>query len=77
MLRQEWGFQGIVMTDWFSTGPERADEAQAIRAGVDLLMPGNKNTNKALLTAYRDGRLAATDLLRAAGRVLDAIQQTL
>lgn len=77
LLRQEWGFQGIVMTDWFSTGPERADEAQAIRAGVDLLMPGNKNTNKALQTAYRDGRLAATDLLRAAGRVLDAIQQTL
>lgn len=49
VLRREWGFDGLVMTDWWmqsSRSPEfRAlrDNAYRVRAGVDVLMPGNKS----------------------------------
>ena len=39
MLRAEWGFCGAVMTDWLSTGEDRADEAEAISSGVNLSGP--------------------------------------
>ena len=34
----------IVMTDWLSTGEDRADEAGCLNAGVDLIMPGGKKS---------------------------------
>ncbi|MCH5352926.1 MAG: glycoside hydrolase family 3 protein, partial [Acutalibacter sp.] len=52
LLRDEWGFQGLVMTDWGTTGmmshmgpPTKypdSDAAGCIKAGNDLTMPGNK-----------------------------------
>ena len=44
ILGGEWGFDGIVMTDWLSTGEDRADEAGCLNAGVDLIMPGGKKS---------------------------------
>jgi beta-glucosidase len=73
ILRSEWGFDGIVMTDWLSTGEDRADEAECLKAGVDLIMPGGKKVIKALLKAYREGRLPDAALLRSCGRVLNEI----
>lgn len=49
VLRREWGFDGLVMTDWWmqsARSPQfRAlrDNAYRVRAGVDVLMPGNKS----------------------------------
>ena len=73
LLRNEWHFEGVVMTDWMSTGKDRADEAKAISAGVDLIMPGGKKEIKAILEAYKKKTLPETDIRRAAGRVINAI----
>lgn len=50
ILRQEWNYEGLVMTDWwmqYTDSPEFSnlkDNAYRIRAGVDVLMPGGKRT---------------------------------
>ncbi len=75
ILRGEWGFDGIVMTDWLSTGKDRADEAGCLNAGVDLIMPGGKGTLKVLLRAVKDGRLSVDALRLCCGRVLNQILQ--
>lgn len=73
ILRGEWGFDGIVMTDWLSTGEDRADEAGCLGAGVDLIMPGGKKVVKTLLNAYRGGRLPLDTLRQSCGRVLEEV----
>ncbi len=45
-LRNEWGFEGVVMTDWFSTGKGSGDTALCMQAGNDLIMPGEKSYKK-------------------------------
>lgn len=70
LLRGEWGFDGIVMTDWLSTGEDRADEATAIEAGLDLIMPGGKKTLAALNNQYQAGKLSRDAIQCACMRVL-------
>ena len=76
LLRDEWGFDGVIMTDWYSTGPELADEAECISAGVDLIMPGGEETIQALTKAHKEGKLSDADINRATNRVLRAIRNT-
>lgn len=76
ILRSEWGFDGIVMTDWLSTGEDRADEGLCPEAGVDLIMPGGKKVIKALEKAHKKGRLSDEALRRSCGRVLNEILRT-
>ena len=73
ILRSEWGFDGIVMTDWLSTGEDRAGEAECLSAGVDLIMPGGKKVVKALEKAWKEGRIREEDLRRSCGRVLEQL----
>ena len=42
ILRNEWGFQGLVMTDWNTTGKGGSHSDVCILAGNDLIMPGNE-----------------------------------
>lgn len=62
ILRGEWGFDGVVMTDWWmqsSASPEfpaMRDQAYRVRAGVDVLMPGGARVGK----KAPDGTLLAT-----------------
>lgn len=76
VLRQEWGFDGLVMTDWTATAKGQSDPAKCIESGNDLLMPGSSSDKKRIKKAIRDGKLTRRDLNRCAGRVLDAIQQS-
>ncbi|MDE7218857.1 MAG: hypothetical protein K2O45_04455, partial [Oscillospiraceae bacterium] len=73
VLRQEWGFEGVVMTDWFSTKKGQGSPAAAISAGNDLIMPGSGWDKKEILAALRSGALAEADLRRCCGNVVLAI----
>ncbi len=73
ILRCEWGFDGIVMTDWLSTGRDRADEAGCLNAGVDLIMPGGKGVVRTLKKRFREGRISREVLRRSSGRVLEQL----
>lgn len=73
ILRSEWGFEGIVMTDWLSTGEDRASEAGCLKAGVDLIMPGGKRVVKTLQKAYKEGMITDKVIRQSCGRVLEEI----
>ncbi len=66
ILRDQWGFEGLVVSDWGAVD----DPVASIAAGLDLEMPGNPLTPPVVAQAVRDGKLAEADLDRAAGRVL-------
>ncbi|MCR5545374.1 MAG: glycoside hydrolase family 3 C-terminal domain-containing protein [Lachnospiraceae bacterium] len=74
VLKKEWNYQGLVMTDWLSVGEDRADEAKSIHAGVDLIMPGSKKNKKKLYQEYKEGFIQIDDLQRAARNVLTVIK---
>ena len=73
VLRNEWGFDGVVMTDWFSTLPGLADAGGALIAGNDLIMPGTPMDRLSILAALRGGRLSREALRRAAGNVARSV----
>ena len=73
VLRQEWGFDGVVMTDWSSTARGRASSAAALRAGNDLIMPGGGSCKKEILRALRERLLDEADLRRCCGNVILSI----
>ena len=50
VLRFEWGFDGVVMTDWFSTGKNCGNTALCMAVGNDLIMPGGKSYKKEIVT---------------------------
>lgn len=67
ILRDEWGFDGLVMTDWGATD----DRPAGILAGTDLDMPGQVPHNRRRIEeALADGTLPREALDRAADRVL-------
>lgn len=72
VLRDEWGFEGVVMTDWFAG----ADAVRQMQAGNDLLMPGTQSQQQALLNAARQGQLDVQVLDRNIERILDLIMRT-
>jgi beta-glucosidase len=74
-LRCEWGFGGLVMSDWFSNGKGLADAGLAVKAGNDLLMPGTGGNKKVIAKALAAGAISLDDLRRCAARVLQFIVQ--
>lgn len=67
ILRNEWGFDGLVMSDWGAV----ADHVAAIKAGLDLEMPGKGQASiDEVVNAVKDGRLQESTLNRSVLRVL-------
>jgi beta-glucosidase len=67
VLRDEWGFTGLVVSDWGAVH----DRVAALTAGLDLEMPPNLGvSDRAIVTAVEHGRLAESVLDTAATRVL-------
>jgi beta-glucosidase len=69
VLRDDWGFEGLVMTDWFGG----KDAVAQMKAGNDLLMPGVPQQKKALLEAIESGQLDMDILDRNVARLLKII----
>ena len=72
ILRDEWGFEGLVMTDW--NGGYNA--AAQVAAGNDLMMPGQYAQYKAIMDGVTSGKLAEADLDRCVKRVLELVVRT-
>ncbi|MBC9711006.1 glycoside hydrolase family 3 C-terminal domain-containing protein [Streptomyces sp. TRM66268-LWL] len=74
ILRDGWGFEGLVVSDW--GGIE--DRPASLAAGADLEMPSSGGTGaRALLDALDDGRLTEADLDRAVTRLLTLVDRAL
>ena len=72
ILREEWGFEGMVMTDW---GGGR-DAVATVNAGNDLLMPGRANQIKSIIEAVQNGTLDEKIIDRNVTRILDFIARS-
>lgn len=66
ILRDEWGFEGLVMSDWGAG----YDTAAQIRAGNDIVQPGEDKRYAELLQAVKDGSLSMEALDRSIERIL-------
>ncbi len=72
VLREDWNFEGVVMSDWF--GGQNA--AAQISAGNDLLEPGTKKQWNALKKAHKNGQLSEADINTSVKRILKLILQS-
>lgn len=73
VLRNEWGFGGVVMTDWFSTSKDCAENALCMKAGNDLIMPGGKTEKKDILKAVKDKTISEQSVKRCCANVIKYI----
>ena len=73
VLRNEWGFEGVVMTDWFSTNPGQGSNAGCMRAGNDLIMPGGGIYKGEILLAVQTGKISRSQVRRCCSRVVKSI----
>lgn len=71
-LRDEWGYKGMVMTDWFGG----KDAVAQMIAGNDMLQPGTPKQYEAIVQGVKEGRLDEAVLDRNVKRVLELILQT-
>jgi beta-glucosidase len=70
VLRGEWGFDGLVMSDWFGLN----SMVEGIEAGLDLEMPGpTRHRGQALIDAVEAGTVSVDDVRRAARTVIDLV----
>lgn len=71
LVREEWGFDGVIMSDWNTTVPEDGSIPwQCAAAGNDIIMPGNRQDDADIRQAYAEGKLSEREIRACAGRVL-------
>ncbi|MCL2339856.1 MAG: fibronectin type III-like domain-contianing protein, partial [Actinomycetia bacterium] len=73
VLRLEWGFNGLVMTDWLACAPDLAGHGAAIQAGNDLICPGGGGSRRALRQDLAAGRVSLAALRESCGRVVELV----
>ncbi|WP_081897804.1 glycoside hydrolase family 3 N-terminal domain-containing protein [Flavobacterium sp. 83] len=88
VLRNEWGFKGLVMTDWFGGydgfgganspfSPNAVSNVTAqLAAGNDLLMPGMPTQKQAILDNMKSGKLSAAVVNTDLTRVLELVMRS-
>lgn len=74
ILRDEWQFNGIVVSDWGAVN----DRVAGVVAGLDLEMPGSDGINdRKVLAAVQNGDLGESEVDRMAGRILDLVYRSI
>lgn len=81
ILRCEWGYEGLVMTDWVQTGRKWSKiskypsiyASNNILSGNDLTMPGYSIDYKDIIKALKSGKMSRDDLLFSASRIYRSI----
>ncbi|MGG6496245.1 UNVERIFIED_CONTAM: beta-glucosidase, partial [Bacteroidetes bacterium 56_B9] len=69
LLRDEWNFEGMVVTDWFGG----KDAVAQMIAGNDMLQPGRANQYDMIIEGVKSGKLDESILNRNVKRVLELI----
>ncbi len=72
ILRDEWGYEGTVMTDWFGG----KDGAKQMWAGNDMLQPGKAEQFDSIVAGVKSGKLAEADLDRNVQRILNLVEKS-
>ena len=72
ILRDEWGYEGTVMTDWFGG----KDGAKQMWAGNDMLQPGKKEQFDSIVAGVKSGKLDEADLNRNVQRILNLVEKS-
>ena len=72
ILRDEWGYEGTVMTDWFGG----KDGAKQMWAGNDMLQPGKKEQFDSIVAGVKSGKLSEADLDRSVSRTLNLVERS-
>ena len=75
ILRDDWGYKGIVETDWIGKREDLPVE-QEVAAGNDLMMPGYPAQVKDIVNAVKSGKLDVNDVDRNVRRMLEYIVKT-
>lgn len=74
ILREEWGFDGAVVTDWGDMDIV-VDGADAVAAGNDIVMPGGPPVIRQILKGYEEGRATREEMETAAGHLLRMLRR--
>ncbi|MCD8125571.1 MAG: glycoside hydrolase family 3 C-terminal domain-containing protein, partial [Lachnospiraceae bacterium] len=74
ILREEWGFEGAVVTDWGDMDVV-VDGADAVTAGNDIVMPGGPPVIRQILAGYEDGRVNRKDMERAVSHLMSMLNK--
>ena len=72
ILRDEWGYEGTVMTDWFGG----KDGARQMWAGNDMLQPGKAEQFDSIVAGVKSGKLAEADLDRNVRRIFNLVEKS-
>ena len=78
-VRDEWGFEGAIMTDWTTTTDSTAGECTAagcMKAGNDMVMPGDLRDHESIRQALEDGSLDIRELKRCVYHTIKIILQS-
>lgn len=76
LAREEWGFDGLIMSDWNTTCPEDGSVSwKCAAAGNDIIMPGNPMDDQNIREAYAQGLLTEDVIRSCAGHVFAAIRK--
>ncbi len=72
VLREDWGYKGVVMTDWYGG----KDAVAQMKAGNDMLQPGRPSQYHEIIDGVNNGTLDVADLDRNVRRILEFVVRT-
>ena len=76
VARKEWGFEGVIMSDWNTTVPEDGSIPwKCADAGNDIIMPGNSDDGENIRQAYARGDLTEKKIRECAGRIISLVKK--